>query len=101
MKKMKTVIGIALMVKAFAFLALFIIYWSRKRSLAKAFAAFAAVSGVAGAYCLISELRCCRSIGEFDEDDIDEDFADLDVCEDDILCSFDEEEAAAEENSAE
>lgn len=106
MKKTKMIIGISLVVQSLTFFILFLIYWKKRRSLAKTFAAFAAAGGVVGAYCLVSELRlknCC----ELDEEDIDEDFADLDVCEDDIICSFDEdedddvEEDIAEDNSAE
>lgn len=95
MKKAKMIIGITLTVQAIACFILFLIYWGKKKSLAKAFAAFAAVGGVVGAYCLISELKgkCCA---DDDEEEIDDDFADLDVCEDDIVCSFDEGEKAAE-----
>ncbi|HAN21811.1 MAG TPA: hypothetical protein DCP51_09110 [Clostridiales bacterium] len=92
MKKTKMIIGISLMVQSLAFFILFRIYWGKKKSLAKTFAAFAAAGGVVGAYCLISEfrgLKCCQNL---DDEEIDEDFADLDVCEDDILCSFDEAE---------
>lgn len=100
MKKTKMIIGISLVVQSIAFFILFLIYWNKKKSLAKTFAAFSAAGGVVGAYCLVSELRkknCCSKI---DEDDIDEDFADLDVCEDEILCSFDESEDSGEKKDA-
>lgn len=90
MKKTKMIIGISLLVQSLAFFILFLIYWGKKKNLAKTFAAFAAAGGVVGAYCLVSELKCRKHIGEYDDEDIDEDFADLDVCEDDILCSFDD-----------
>lgn len=99
MKKTKTVIGISLLVQSLAFFILFLIYWSKKKSLAKTFAAFSAAGGVIGAYCLVSELKTNKHC-EIDDNDIDEDFADLDVCEDDIICSFDDEENT-EENVAE
>jgi hypothetical protein len=97
MKKTKMIIGISLIVQSITFFILFLIYWNKKRSLAKTFAAFSAAGGAVGAFCLISELKnrkCCR----VDEDDIDEDFADLDVCEDEILCSFDESDDSGEKN---
>ncbi|HBR31914.1 MAG: hypothetical protein PHD46_01535 [Eubacteriales bacterium] len=92
MKKTKVIIGISLMVQSITFFILFLIYWGRKRSLAKTFAAFSAAGGLVGAFCLISELKVSKCCTSFDDEDIDEDFADLDVCEDDILCSFDESE---------
>lgn len=90
MKKTKMIIGITLMVQSITFFILFLIYWGKKKNLAKTFAAFAAAGGVVGAYCLISELKGRKCCTAFDDEGIDEDFADLDVCEDDILCSFDE-----------
>lgn len=96
MKKTKMIIGISLIVQSITFFILFLIYWNKKRSLAKTFAAFSAAGGVVGAICLVSELKkknCCNKV---DEEDIDEDFADLDVCEDEILCSFDESDDTAE-----
>lgn len=92
MKKTKLIIGISLMVQSIAFFILFLVYWGKKKSLAKTFAAFAAAGGVVGAFCIVSEikgLKCCQDI---EDEEIDEDFADLDVCEDDILCSFDDED---------
>jgi len=90
MKKTKMIIGIMLMVQSITFFILFLIYWGKKKNLAKTFAAFAAAGGVVGAYCLVSELKSLKCCDSFDDEDIDEDFADLDVCEDDILCSFDD-----------
>jgi hypothetical protein len=99
MKKTKMIVGISLMVQSITFFILFLIYWNKKKNLAKTFAAFSAAGGVVGAYCLISEMKRCRCC-KVDEDDIDEDFADLDVCEDDILCSFDEGEEKSDEKKA-
>ncbi|HOJ47448.1 MAG TPA: hypothetical protein PLD48_01080 [Bacillota bacterium] len=99
MKKTKMIIGISLLVQSLTFFILFLIYWNKKRSLAKTFAAFSAAGGVVGAICLISEMKnkkCCS----VEEDEIDEDFADLDVCEDDIVCSFDESDESDETKEA-
>lgn len=99
MKKTKMIIGISLIVQSITFFILFLIYWNKKRSLAKTFAAFSAAGGIVGAFCLVSELKnkkCCS----VEEDEIDEDFADLDVCEDDIVCSFDEGENSDEKKEA-
>ncbi len=100
MKKTKMIIGISLLVQSLTFFILFLIYWGKKKSLAKTFVAFSTAGGIVGAYCLISELKCRRHIGEYDDEDIDEDFADLDVCEDDIICSFDEDEDGESEEKA-
>lgn len=99
MKKAKMIIGITLMVQSITFFILFLIYWGKKKNLAKTFAAFAAAGGVVGAFCLVSELKGRKCCCDSDDDEIDEDFADLDVCEDDILCSFDEGGNSAEKKA--
>lgn len=98
MKKTKLIIGISLAAQSLTFFILFLIYWGKKKSLAKTFAAFAAAGGIVGALCLLSEFKELRQATDFYDDDYDEDFADLDVCEDDIMCSFetDDMEQAAE-----
>ena len=102
MKKAKLIVGITMVAQAISFFILFLVYWNKKKSLAKTFAAFAAAGGVVGAYCLVTA-GCCKNKELFDEDDyddFDEDFEDLDVCEDDLLCSFDEENGEKKEEQA-
>lgn len=52
MKNTKLFVGISLMVQSVAFLVLALVFWGKKKSLAKAFAAVSAAGGVAGAFCL-------------------------------------------------
>ena len=49
MKNTKLFVGISLMVQSVAFLVLALVFWGKKKSLAKAFAAVSAAGGVAGA----------------------------------------------------
>ncbi len=101
MRKTKTILGISLLVQSLSFFILFIIYWGKRKSLAKTFIAFSAAGGLAGGYLLVSDLLCKKSDLEFDDEEIDEDFADLDVLEDDIVCSFDDEDDDFEEEETE
>lgn len=100
MKKLKPILAVSLLVQSLTFFVLSLLNIEKKKNLAKAFAAIGVVGGAAGAYLLATELKsrkCCCEAGACD--DFDE-FDDLDVCEDDILCSFEDENAEkAEENT--
>lgn len=98
MKKFRPILGISLLVQSITFLVLSLINLERKKNLAKAFAVFSAVGGVTGAALLVCEYKERKKLKSAEEDDYyDEfldDFDDLDISEDDILCSF---EGASEE----
>ena len=97
MKKNKVIIGISLCVQAITFFILALIYAERKKNLSKAFAAIGAAGGIAGAALLIIDAKERRELREaefFDDfEDFEDDFDEFDVAEDDILCSFEGEEA--------
>lgn len=106
MKKFRPILGISLLVQSITFLVLFLINLEKKKSLAKTFAVFSALGGAAGAALLVAELRDRKKLGVDEDDDYyDEfldDFDDLEISEDDILCSFegaseDEEQAQEQE----
>lgn len=93
MKNKKQVFGIAFVAQALTCLVLSIILWNKNKVLARTFAAVSALGGVAGTYFLLSDrvqkkLASCFS----DSDEADDDFEDFDVCEDDILCTFEGED---------
>ncbi|MBQ3230493.1 MAG: hypothetical protein IJO64_03165 [Clostridia bacterium] len=98
MKKLRPILGISLIVQSITFFVLFLINLEKKKNLAKTFAAFSALGGVAGTALLVAEFRERRKLKAAEEEDYyDEfldDFDDLDISEDDILCSF---EGASEE----
>lgn len=97
MKKFRPILGISLCVQSLTFFILFLVYLDKKKSLAKAFAAIGAAGGVAGAWLLIKEAKSRKQVICDDcFDDFEDDFDDFDVCEDDILCSF---EGEAEEEA--
>ncbi len=103
MKNKKQVFGIAFVAQAVGCFLLSIIFWNRNKGLAKAFG-FVSVFGIAaGTYFLLSDgvhrkLASCLC----DTDETDDDFEDFDVCEDDILCTFegDSAEEPAENDEA-
>ncbi|MBO7162653.1 MAG: hypothetical protein J6W15_07530 [Clostridia bacterium] len=93
MKNKKQVFGIAFVAQALTCLVLSIILWNKNKVLARTFAVVSALGGVAGTYFLLSDrvqkkLASCFS----DAEDFEDDFEDFDVCEDDILCTFEGEE---------
>ncbi|MBE6539599.1 MAG: hypothetical protein E7674_02530 [Ruminococcaceae bacterium] len=93
MKNKKQVFGIAFVAQAVTCLVLSIILWNKNKVLARTFAVVSALGGVAGTYFLLSDrvqkkLASCFS----DAEDFEDDFEDFDVCEDDILCTFEGEE---------
>ncbi len=93
MKNKKQVFGIAFVAQALTCLVLSIILWNKNKVLARTFAVVSALGGVAGTYFLLSDrvqkkLASCFSDGE----ELEDDFEDFDVCEDDILCTFEGED---------
>ena len=93
MKNKKQVFGIAFVAQAVTCLVLSMILWNKNKVLARTFAVVSALGGVAGTYFLLSDrvqkkLASCFS----DAEDFEDDFEDFDVCEDDILCTFEGEE---------
>ncbi len=101
MKKLKPILGISLLVQAFTFLVLCLVNVEKRKNLSKAFAAFSAISAVAGGGLLYLEYSDRKKLQAAEDDIFDEfdefleDYDDIDVCEDDILCSFENAEAEA------
>ena len=91
-KKTKFIAGICLIIQAVAFFLLFLIYMNKKRSLANAFAAVAAVGGVAGAALLFSAKEEAKKHSEAIEDSPEEDDFEAAFDEDDIFCAFEDGE---------
>ena len=91
LKKIKLPAAIALFVNAVTFLLLFIVLWSKKKSLAGAFLAVSAMSGVACG-CLVAQMRreIAATTVEFD-DEFDMDEAELRA---DLAADEDEETPA-------
>ena len=77
-KKAKLPVAITLLVQSFAFLILFIILACKKKSIAGAFLAIAAVEGVAGGALLASmKKELCSTVVDFDEEDFEVDEVEL------------------------
>lgn len=109
MKKFRPILGISLCIQSLTFFILALINIEKKKALAATFAALGAAGGAVGGVLLYNEIKERKADDEFDPDDylesFDDDFDDLDICEDDILCSFEDEgekdEAGADEASGE
>ena len=99
MKNFKPILGISLLAQSLTFFVLALVNVERKKNLARAFGLMSAVSGIAGGGLLYSEYVDRKKRLEAEEDMFDEfdeffeDYDDIDVCEDDILCSFENNEA--------
>lgn len=99
MKNIKPILGISLIVQSLTFFVLALVNVEKKKNLAKAFAVMSAVSGLSGGALLYAEYSNRKKLIEAEDDmfeDFDEfleDYDDIDVCEDDILCSFENAEA--------
>ena len=98
-KKTKLYVGVSLIVQAITSLVMFFILLGKKKSIAGAFLALAAVSGAAGGYLIYNckkeadlDFDCMDCDGDCDCDEGD----DLDL--DGELFSRDEEEEASEED---
>ncbi|MBO4452346.1 MAG: hypothetical protein J5793_00270 [Clostridia bacterium] len=97
-KKFRLIIGISLCVQAITFFILALLNLEKKKALAATFAAIGAAGGVAGGVLIYKEIKDRRRALEEDFDDFDDfDFDDEDIDEDDILCSFDDEDEKEEE----
>lgn len=100
MKNLKPILGISLLVQSLTFFVLALVNVERKKNLAKAFAVLSAVSGVAGGGLIYAEYNKRKKLIAEEDDFLDEfdefleDYDDIDVCEDEILCSFESEEDA-------
>lgn len=90
-QKVRFISGITLITQSIVFIVLCIALWGKKRSLAKVFAAAAAVGGVSGAYLLLKGVKkpCCnKEQPAEDEEDLFGDGFD----EDDVFCNFENED---------
>ena len=90
MKKPKVIVGLCMMAQALLFMILFISYWNRSRSLSRTLAMLSAVSGLGGAFLLLTERQeQIRSNSMDDDFNDDADFSDLeDDFDGEIDCSF-------------
>ncbi|MBQ6043622.1 MAG: hypothetical protein IJK33_01450 [Clostridia bacterium] len=89
-EKIGLIAGISLIVQSAVFTVLSIVLWGKKRTLAKTFAAVAAVSGVIGALLVVfGKKKNCRPEEEHDEED--EDLFGESFDEDDVFCNFENE----------
>ena len=104
--------GVTLIAQGVAFGVLSLILWGKKRSLAKAFAAVAAVGSISGALLLVfGKKKCCCSCELDDKCDEDDDIFGDSFNEDDVFCNFEndddcccgdcEEDADAEDEGSE
>ena len=74
LKKSRLIVAVTLLVQSFTFFALFCILWAKKKSLAGAFLAVAAMGGATGAY-LVTQMKkeIAETSVEFDDDfEVDE-----------------------------
>lgn len=89
MKKPKVIVGLCMLAQSVLFTILFISYWNRSRSLSRTLAMLSAVSGLGGAWLLLTERQAQIHSDSIDDDFDDEDFDDLeDDFDGDIDCSF-------------
>ena len=92
MKKTRLYVGIALVVQAFAFAIMFIILCAKKKSIAAAFLAVAAMEGAAGGYLLWQYKQDLEGGEDFGADFLgDDDFEfDEDALNAELFCEDDE-----------
>ncbi|MBO4276998.1 MAG: hypothetical protein J5925_01200 [Clostridia bacterium] len=95
MKKFRPILGISLCIQSLTFFILALINIEKKKALAATFAVLGAAGGAAGGVLLYNEIKERKSEAEFDPDDyldnFDDDFDDCDICEDDIVCTFEDD----------
>ncbi len=74
LKKSRLVVAVSLLVQSFTFFALFCMLWAKKKSLAGAFLAVAAMGGATGAYLIVQmKKEIAETSVEFDDDfEVDE-----------------------------
>lgn len=105
MKKFRPILGISLCIQSLTFFILALINIEKKKALAATFAVLGAAGGAVGGVLLYNEIKERKSEDDFDPDDylesFDDDFDDLDICEDDILCSFEDDGEKKEADGAE
>ena len=87
-EKIRLIAGITLIAQAAAFGLLCLILWGKKRSLAKAFGAAAAVGGISGAFLLLIGKKKCCPCREEEQPEEDDDFFGDSFDEDDVFCNF-------------
>ena len=92
MKKPKVIVGLCLCAQAVLFMILFISYWNRSKSLSRTLGVLSAVSGLGGAWLLLTERQAqIRSDAIDDDFDAEEDFDGAEEAFDgDVSCSFGE-----------
>ena len=90
MKKPKVIVGLCMLAQCVLFTILFISYWNRSRSLSRTLAMLSAVSGLGGAWLLLTERQAQIHSNSIDDDfDGEDDFGDLeDDFDGEIDCSF-------------
>lgn len=102
MKKFRPILGISLLVQSVTFFILCIINAEKKKGLAAIFGLFGTIGGATGAALLYTEYKERKFMLDEDEDFFDEfdefidDFEDIDgddVTEDEILCTFEGNDA--------
>ncbi|MCH5183656.1 MAG: hypothetical protein J1E00_05705 [Oscillospiraceae bacterium] len=69
MKKPKVIVGLCLFAQAVLFMILFVVYWNRSKSLSRTLGVLSAVSGLGGAWLLLTERQA-----QIRSDAIDDDF---------------------------
>lgn len=95
-KRPKFIIAIYLFVQSLAFFIAFLFTAKKQNKLSTVFAIIAGTGAIGGAALMyLDQKECQKSFADPDFDEIDEDFCDLDTDEDDIVCSFDDEQEDA------
>lgn len=103
MKKSKLILAICLVIHSVSFFVLFLLYWNKKRSLAKTFAAISAAGGLAGAYLLYKDRKSLKAdMTELGEElaEEEEDFFENGFDEDEVFCDFEKEDDIEDEETA-
>ena len=91
MKKPKVIVGLCLFAQAVLFMILFVAYWNRSKSLSRTLGVLSAVSGLGGAWLLLTERQAQIRSDAIDDDfgGSEEDFDDLEETFDgNVACSF-------------
>ena len=102
MKKSKLILAICLVIHSVSFFVLFLLYWNKKRSLAKTFAAISAAGGLAGAYLLYKDRKNLKAdMTELGEElaEEEEDFFENGFDEDEVFCDFEKEDDIEDEET--
>lgn len=95
-KRPKLIVAVYLFVQSLAFFIAFLFTAKKQNKLSTVFAVIAGAGFIGGGALLyLDQKDCKKSYVDHDFDEIDEDFCDLDTDEDDIVCSFDDEQEDA------